>query len=32
MVYGLDDVGELSSRGLKVKVNVVYDEILMCGL
>ena len=32
MVYRFDDVDELNSRGVKVKVKVVYDELLRCGL
>ena len=32
VVNTFDDVGELNSRGLMVKVKVVYDELLRCDL
>ena len=32
MVYRFYGVGELNSRGLKVKAKVVYVELLRCGL
>ena len=32
VVYRFDDAGELNSTGYKVKVKVVHDELLRCGL